>query len=190
MGRAGGDAPGGYPAAGQPPGGQPDVAPVRYADEGYPAAGHEPVIEPVTEKKEEKRDARAGAIGFDFEAGEFHELTEAHFQRWEVEFPAIDVRLSVLQAGAWLVAHDTARTRRMSMLRFLARWLSRAQDRAPRVDGGTKNAPHVPGRTVTDERTGWLGRATGRAAFPRPNDGGDIIDVDAVRRSDELAAAA
>lgn len=162
---ADGGAPWGYPGDGQPPERRPDAAPVRLADEGYPAAGHEPVIEPVTEKKEEKRDARAAAIGFDFEACEFRGLTESHFLRWRVEFPAIDVRLAVHQAGVWLVANDTARTRRMSASRFLAKWLSRAQDRAPRVDcAAGRPLPREQRGAASDERADWLMRCTGRAA--------------------------
>jgi hypothetical protein len=69
-------------------------------------------------------------ILFDFKTGEFLNLNgKAEF--WQKAYPAINVLSEIKKAAAWLIANP--KNKKSDYPRFLNAWLSRAQDRAPKV---------------------------------------------------------
>jgi len=51
---------------------------------------------------------------------------------WEIAYPAIDVDQQLRSMKAWLSANPANRKTRAGIERFIVRWLSKAQDKAPR----------------------------------------------------------
>lgn len=92
-------------------------------------------LEPPTDKKKPPR------IAFDFEAGTFVNLTQDQIDRWQQAYPAVNVVGEVAAAAAW--QHANLKNRKSNYERFLNSWLSRQQDKAPRVATGTA-APASP----------------------------------------------
>lgn len=54
-------------------------------------------------------------------------------------FPAVDVRAELARAALWLNANPANRKTPKGIKRFMASWLGRAQDRAPRVPAAAPN---------------------------------------------------
>lgn len=65
-----------------------------------------------------------------FDGSSFQNLS-GHVEVWRKAYPAIDVEDEVRKAAAWLVSNP--KNRKKALGRFLNGWLSRAQDKAPRV---------------------------------------------------------
>lgn len=144
------------------------------------------IIEPSEEQDREGR-ARGGGpkarkattpgrLDFDYAKGVFLGPVDYHFDRWRRAFPAVDLIAEVARAAEWLFTNPA--NRKSDYLRFLTKWLSRAQDKAPRL-GRTTGAPNHGNRpSVTDERADWINRATGRSDDdpPPPPHPDDIID--------------
>ena len=123
---------------------------------------------------------QAQPVTFDPATGAFFGLNGDHFGRWARAYPAVDVEAEVLRAAAWVEANPA--NRKSNYLRFITNWLSRAQDRAPRVANAVGAATYAPRpqhqtnrRTVADDRADWLARATGQ----RPADDPDPFTIDA-----------
>lgn len=62
-------------------------------------------------------------------------VATAQVERWQVQYPGVDVRREVLAMGGWLEANPKNRKTRDGILRFAANWLKRAQDNS-RPDAG------------------------------------------------------
>jgi hypothetical protein len=71
-----------------------------------------------------------GRVFFDFKTGEFSNLN-GKTEVWIKSYPAVDVMAEIKKAAAWLVANP--KNKKSDYPRFLNGWLSRAQDRAPKV---------------------------------------------------------
>lgn len=96
--------------------------------------------ETTTKEKKETTTAETQKAFFDFNTGEFTGLN-GKVEIWVKAYPAIDVLAEIKKAGAWLVANP--KNRKSDYPRFLNGWLSRAQNRAPKVtssDGPFKSA--------------------------------------------------
>jgi len=94
------------------------------------------------EKKEKKK------IFFCWDRHEFVDVTQEHLEQWAKAYPAIDVRTQILRAAAWQKANP--KNRKKDCERFLNGWLSRAQDKAPRVQG--QDQPGPPARRKPKDR--------------------------------------
>ena len=70
-------------------------------------------------------------ITFDSESGSFEGLNGS-MAIWERAYPAVSIETEIAKAAAWLVANPA--NRKSNYARFLSSWLTRAQDRAPRVN--------------------------------------------------------
>ncbi len=64
----------------------------------------------------------------------FYAVTRGQVERWEELFPAIDVVQCLRSMVAWLEANPKNRKTTSGMARFVANWLSREQNKAPRND--------------------------------------------------------
>lgn len=78
--------------------------------------------------------------------GDAYPVVEGDVGPWQTAFPAVDVRRELLAMAAWLDANPKNRKTEAGIRRFIVAWLSKAQNRAPRVavggDGGA-SAPWV-----------------------------------------------
>lgn len=118
------------------------------ADEAVPDANQEPI---TNNQEPEKKKERAGAKpAFDVATGKIIGLTEELITKWSEAYPAVCVRSEISKAEAWLMANP--KNRKSEYVRFLNSWLSRAQDKAPRVAASqpstTYRGGHEPRPTV------------------------------------------
>lgn len=68
---------------------------------------------------------------FDQTTGTFSGLNGRE-ELWAKAYPAVNVEQEILRAAAWLASNP--KNKKSDYLRFLNNWISRAQDRAPRVE--------------------------------------------------------
>lgn len=124
------------------------------------------IIDTSIRRKEEKR-APAQAVSFDFETGLFHGLDGYHFDRLQDSFPATDAVVEFKRAANWLIANPS--NRKSNYLRFLTTWLTRAQDRAPRLTTITTTGNHHATRpkSAADKREEWSNELFGASRRAR-----------------------
>lgn len=70
-------------------------------------------------------------VTFDSESGSFAGLNGS-MAVWERAYPAVNIETEIAKAAAWLIANPA--NSKSNYARFLANWLARAQDRAPRAN--------------------------------------------------------
>lgn len=70
--------------------------------------------------------------------------------KWKEAYPAVDIWAEIHKAESWLLSNP--KNKKSNYPRFLTGWLSRTQDRAPRVNGGGK--PHAGQAPTSAEREG------------------------------------
>lgn len=61
--------------------------------------------------------------------------------QWVKAYPAVDVAGELAKAGVWLVSNP--KNQKSNYARFLSNWLSKAQDRAPKLGGGHRQESFV-----------------------------------------------
>lgn len=81
-----------------------------------------------------------------FDGSRFENLN-GYLSNWKEAYPAIDVESEISKAAAWLVANP--KNKKKQYARFLNGWLSRAQDRAPRVQVVKNETPEEFTRRMT-----------------------------------------
>ncbi len=89
--------------------------------------------------------------------GEWRHIPDHLMAAWKKAYPAIDVQAELAKAAAWIISNP--RNSKKNYSRFLTNWLSREQDRAPRVR---------PGLPVDD---GWWRRAGFSSSYEAENFG-------------------
>lgn len=60
-------------------------------------------------------------------------------EEWQVLYPAIDVLQELRKMKGWCDANPKNRKTKSGVKRFVNSWLSRAQDKAPKVRGEVKS---------------------------------------------------
>jgi len=63
-----------------------------------------------------------------------YEITESEYQKYCELYPAIDVMQEIRKMIGWCDTNPSNRKTKTGIRRFINSWLSRAQDRAPRVE--------------------------------------------------------
>ena len=86
----------------------------------------------------------AGKKGLPLIDGTEYLITAAQLAEWQEIFPAIDVAQQLRTMRSWLIANPKNRKTRSGILRFVHGWLSKEQNRAPRVAGGGGSIPSAP----------------------------------------------
>jgi len=81
---------------------------------------------PYLKKKEEEK------INFNFDKGEWENITLKDIAGWEEAYPACDVKVELAQMREWCIANPK-KAKKKNYRRFITNWLSRSQER-----GGTK----------------------------------------------------
>ncbi len=104
----------------------PDTDTDTEAEESTPFAPSDCIASAQKQPKQSKH-----PITFDIESGSFTGLNGS-MAVWERAYPAVNIETEIAKAAAWLVANPA--NSKSNYPRFLANWLSRAQDRAPRVN--------------------------------------------------------
>jgi hypothetical protein len=99
--------------------------------------------ETETEKKKPSVPARKTEHKIEFDGQRLQNLN-GHLQAWSAAFPAIDVQAEIRKAEVWLTANP--KNRKSNYARFLAAWMTKAQDKAPPKGGGqsTGFSPSLP----------------------------------------------
>lgn len=95
-------------------------------------------------QERKKREVKVEQITFNSETKKFEGIANIDYEYWYDQFPAVDVDAEVKKMEAWLYANP--KNRKSKYVRFITNWLSKAQDKAPRCDGGIrmKGFPNVP----------------------------------------------
>jgi hypothetical protein len=132
---------------------------VHLAQEGSAPDAHEPVIEPITQKKEESVRER---VTF-FEGNYTLQVPDSILSAWRLAYPGVDVAEQIRKAESWLATNPTRRPKR-DFGRFMNGWLNRAAS-----DRRSSKAP----TTKADRREAFMEGLFGPA---RRN---DVVDVDA-----------
>jgi hypothetical protein len=71
--------------------------------------------------------------------GTEYAVTERDVDGWRLAYPAVDIAQQLHAMRSWCIANKANRKTRTGVLRFVTRWLSRAQDNAARKpDASTK----------------------------------------------------
>lgn len=71
-------------------------------------------------------------VVFDAASGKF-EIPELLSSQWAEAYPAVNLDVELSKASAWLIANP--KNAKSNYARFLTNWLTKAQDKAPRVAG-------------------------------------------------------
>lgn len=111
----------------QPGGSAAIEPPVQDLTGGSAPIAPEPINEPINKKKKKEERARV-------RVDPVHDglvVDDKLIEEWSAAFPAIDVTVEVKRAEMWLKANPA--NRKSNYERFLFNWLTRAQDRAPRI---------------------------------------------------------
>lgn len=70
-------------------------------------------------------------ITFNPEKRKFEGITPDDLSYWVGQFPAVNIEQELAKMEAWLYANP--KNRKSKYVRFITNWLSKAQDKAPRV---------------------------------------------------------
>lgn len=81
---------------------------------------------------------------------EFENITEELKEKWSNAFPAVDIDQQILRAASWVEANP--KNKKKDYERFLFNWLSRAQDRAPRLNAHVEKSRNPNGQDGQDEQ--------------------------------------
>lgn len=74
-------------------------------------------------------------VVFDAASGAFN-VPDLLMEQWGRAYPAVSLDVELSRASAWLIANP--KNAKSNYARFLTNWLTKAQDKAPRVGGGSK----------------------------------------------------
>lgn len=75
--------------------------------------------------------------------GTEYPVTQAMADEWALAYPAVDVLQKLREMRAWCLANKANRKTLRGVDAFIVRWLSKEQDRAPRVSGYAGAQPAV-----------------------------------------------
>lgn len=78
------------------------------------------------------------------------ELKQSQTDKWEILYPAVNLKSEVSKMIGWLDANPTKRKTARGIIRFMNNWLSRAQDSGQQYH---QQNQHAPQRTAVEENT-------------------------------------
>lgn len=106
-----------------------------------PAPGSVPDPAPPAEKP---------FISLETNTGQMFHVGPAYVARLQSQFPAVQVEQQLRQMQAWLESNRRNRKTTQGMTRFIANWLSRTQDRAPRANAAPAQPPSAAPAYLAD----------------------------------------
>lgn len=95
----------------------------------------------VNEVRRTKPSAPNEKISFDAERVIFHGITKVQTTAWEIAYPALDLKVEIAKAAAWLQANP--KNLKKNYARYLTGWFDRAQQKAPALGGGSTKREKV-----------------------------------------------
>ena len=152
----------------------------------------EPVLRIEPEQTLKKKEEEASEILFD--GMKFENLPEEQIALWQQACPAVNVTGEILRAAVWLNANPkNPKNLKSNYKRFLAGWMTRAQDKAPaqgyapaaqRLQAPRPQAESFAERDERARRARWEEMTGEKWPDSAPPARGDFIDVQAtdVRR--------
>lgn len=108
-------------------------------------------------------DDAAGKKGLPLIDGTEYLITAAQLAEWQEIFPAIDVAQQLRTMRSWLIANPKNRKTRGGILRFVHGWLSKEQNRAPRVQAGGGGSTASAADTDAAEMMKYFGQLPARS---------------------------
>jgi hypothetical protein len=87
--------------------------------------------------REEEKTIAPNAVAFDATTG-FFQIPDLLMTQWRGAYPALSLDVELSKASAWLIANP--KNAKSNYARFLTNWLTKAQDKAPRVTGVQQTA--------------------------------------------------
>lgn len=87
----------------------------------------------------------AAVVSIPLNDGTEYPVTQAMADEWALAYPAVDVLQKLREMRAWCLANKANRKTLRGVDAFIVRWLSKEQDRAPRVSGYAGPQPAVAG---------------------------------------------
>lgn len=75
-------------------------------------------------------------VVFDAATGHWR-IPDLMTEQWKAAYPAVNLDVELSKASVWLIANP--KNQKSNYARFLTNWLSKAQDKAPRVDSGRQS---------------------------------------------------
>lgn len=76
--------------------------------------------------------------------GTEYRISQREIEQFQALYPGVDVLQQVRNMAGWLIANDRNRKTRAGIKRFIAGWLSREQDKAPRGNVLSHSPPQNP----------------------------------------------
>lgn len=81
-------------------------------------------------------------ISFDRSTGKFAGLAQAKLELWRNAYPAVHLQTEISKAAVWL--QENPKNKKSNYGRFLAAWLGRAQDKAPKTGNDPPRKHKMP----------------------------------------------
>lgn len=134
--------------------GQIDHRPNEADPTGQALAGHESPDE-ASDSSNSSSKEKPKQMAFNPETGAIENIPPELMEKWAEAYPAISVEQEIARAEAWIISNP--KNRKSDYPRFLTNWLSRAQDRAPRVPvqqgraSSHRTAPHRTAHGSTEQ---------------------------------------
>ena len=89
-------------------------------------------LQPRTKNQEPRTNTSVSHDKIVFDGSSFQNIN-GQITAWVSAYPAVDVHAEIKKAAVWLMANP--KNKKSNYARFLTSWISRAQDKAPRVGG-------------------------------------------------------
>lgn len=76
-------------------------------------------------------------IAFDWSSSEFKNISQEKIKKWKETFPALEILTELKKIEIWILANP--KNKKKNWERFIVNWLTRNQDKAPRVEKTSTN---------------------------------------------------
>lgn len=121
---------------------------LRPEGKGKEGKGRERKKEAGSVSKNETAPSRRPLILFNESTRKLEGIPESFLQKLKEAYPAVDIGQQIAEAETWLLANPA--NRKSNYYAFLQRWMSKEQDRAPRINGSPQGKHEVGHTEYTD----------------------------------------
>lgn len=94
-------------------------------------------------------------INFNYETGEWFDISDKHRKAWAAAYPALDIDHELATAAAWLIGNP--KNRKTNHGKFLTNWLARQQDRPRSASAGNQLGGHFSSHGAAHFQTNGSG---------------------------------
>lgn len=101
----------------------------------------------ISSEDKSSSDSPLPKISFNFTERQWEGIGPSDLKTWGEAYPAVGIERELKEMAAWL--HANPKNKKSNYTRFINNWLSREQDKAPRVAGhSVSTAPPDPNRII------------------------------------------